>query len=242
MTELGASGKLRVGIAVSTAPSASFATIDQASGKPRGVAVDLGAALARKLEVQIELVQFPNSGELTEAVAGKAVDVAFMPMDAERAKKVNFSTPYVLFESTFLVPAGSAISSLADVDRADVRPGGIANTTTARSAMRFLKKATLIEARSVDELAGMMVAGKLDAIALSRESLSSLAATMPGARILDGKFHASGVGAAIAKNQPEALKFISGFIEEAKASGLVRRALDDMGLKNTTVAPPGSLR
>jgi polar amino acid transport system substrate-binding protein len=123
-----------------------------------------------------------------------------------------------------------------------VRPGGIANTTTARSAVRFLKKATLIEARSVDELAGMMMAGKLDAIALSRESLSSLAATMPGARILDGTFHASGVGAAVAKNRPGVLKFVSGFIEEAKASGLVRRALDDMGLKNATVAPPGPLK
>lgn len=238
MKELGQSGKLRVGIAVSPAPSASFATLDQATGKPRGVAVDLGTHMAQKLNIPVEFVQFPNSGELTEAVASSAVDVAFMPMDAERAKKVTFSTPYVLFESTFLVPAGSPIKSLAEVDRAGVRPGGISNTTTARSAIRFLKNTQLIEARSVDELTGMMQEGKVDAIALSRESLTSLSTKLPGARILDGNFHASGVGAAVANNRPEAHKFITAFIEEAKSSGLVRRVLNDAGLKTATVAPP----
>ncbi len=158
--------------------------------------------MARELEIPIELVRFPNSGELTEAVAMGAVDVAFMPMDAERAKRVDFSTPYALFESTFLVPAGSAIKSLAEVDRPDVRPGGIANTTTARSAIRFLKKTTLVEARSVDELTAMMKDGKVDAVALSRESLTSLSATLPGARILDGNFHASGVGPRWRKTGP----------------------------------------
>jgi polar amino acid transport system substrate-binding protein len=242
MKEFGHSGKLRLGIAVSPAPSAAFATLDAASGKPRGVAVDLGSALAKKLAVPLELVQFPNSGELTEAVAAGAVDVAFMPMDAERAKKIDFSPPYVLFESTFLVPAGSPIKSLAEVDRAGVHPGGIANTTTARGAVRFLKNTTLTEARSVDELTGMLKAGTVDAIALSRESLTSLSATLPGARILDGNFHASGVGGAVAKNRAEALEYLSAFIEEAKASGLVRRALDAAGLTNATVAPAGPLR
>jgi hypothetical protein len=33
---------------------------------------------------------------------------------------------------------------------------------------------------------------------------------------------------------------VSEFIEEAKASGLVRRPFDDIGLKNSVVAAPGA--
>jgi polar amino acid transport system substrate-binding protein len=232
---------LRVGIAVSPAPSASFAARDPASGKPRGVAVALGTALAQAAGATAQFVEFPNSGELTEAVAAGRVDIAFMPMDAERTRKVDFTPPYVLFESTFLVLADSPIKSLADVDRSGVRPAGIANTTTARSAVRFLKNTTLVEARAVDRLAGMLTAGEVDAIALSRESLASLARMLPPTRILDGQFHASGVGAAVRKGRPALLQFAGAFIETAKASGLVRRALDDSGLNDTAVAPPGPL-
>lgn len=242
-SELGLEGNaLRVGIAVSPAPSASFAMRDAKSGKPRGVAVELGTALAQAAGVAAEFIDFPNSGELTEAVTEGRVDIAFMPMDAERAKKVDFTPPYVMFESTFLVLAGSPIRTLSDVDRSGVRPAGIANTTTARSAIRFLKNTTLLQARSVDELAGMLTAGRVDAIALSRESLVSLARTLPPTRILDGHFHASGVGAAVRKGRSALLAFAGAFIELAKTSGLVRRALDESGLAATAVAPPGPMR
>lgn len=97
----------------------------------------------------------------------------------------------------------------------------------------------MIAARSVDEAVEMIRAGQADALALSRDSLRGLVARLSGARILDGHFHAAGTAIAVAKNRPAALAFVSAFIEDAKASGLVRRALDEVGLKEATVAPPG---
>ena len=61
---------------------------------------------------------------------------------------------------------------------------------------------------------------------------------MPGSLIVDGGFQQTGIAVAIPKNRPAALAYVTGFMEEAKASGLVRRALDDAGLKNEKVAPP----
>jgi polar amino acid transport system substrate-binding protein len=84
-----------------------------------------------------------------------------------------------------------------------------------------------------------MRSGQADAIALSRESLTGLAAKIPGARVLDGGFLNSTTAVAVPKGHTEALAYVSAFVEEAKASGTVRRALDDMGLTSSQVAPAG---
>jgi polar amino acid transport system substrate-binding protein len=81
--------------------------------------------------------------------------------------------------------------------------------------------------------------GEIDCIALSRESLSGLVPKIPGSRILDGGFLNSSTAVAVPKGKPEALVFVSQFVEEAKSSGLVRRAFDAMNLQSAQVAPPG---
>lgn len=84
-----------------------------------------------------------------------------------------------------------------------------------------------------------MKAGEIDRIALSREALTGVAPKFPGSRILDGGFLNSSTAVAVPKGKPEALAYVSQFIEEAKASGLVRKACDSMDLKNSQVAPAG---
>jgi polar amino acid transport system substrate-binding protein len=235
--ELAPAGKVRVGVGVGAVSSAFWATRDAATGQPRGVTVDLANALARRLRRPLELVVYPNSGELTAAAPRGEWDVAFLPVDDERAKVVDFGPAYYLFESTYLVPSGSGARTVADVDRAGVRVAAVANTTTSRSARRALKTATLVEFRTVEEIVDRVLAGHIDAVALGRESLQSLAPRLPGSRIVDGHFHASGVAVAVPKNRPASLAWVSAFIEQAKATGIVRRALDDAGLRSAAVAP-----
>ena len=57
--------------------------------------------------------------------------------------------------------------------------------------------------------------------------------------MLDGGFLNSTTSVCVPKGRPQALQYVSEFIEEAKASGLVRNALDEMGLTNSQVAPAG---
>ncbi|HEY5167752.1 MAG TPA: amino acid ABC transporter substrate-binding protein, partial [Pseudolabrys sp.] len=64
MKELVPTGKLRVAIAVAPAPSALYAVKDATRGKFRGVTVDLGTALAKKLGVPVEFLAHLASGEI----------------------------------------------------------------------------------------------------------------------------------------------------------------------------------
>ena len=237
LRELAPTGTLRVAIGVGPTASAFYCTRDPLSGRPRGVAVDLGAELSRMLRVPIEYVEYQSSGEITEAAKAGAWDVTFMPVDAERTKVVEFGPAYYNFESTYLVPPGSAIKTIEEVDRPGVRVIGVENTATGRAAAAALKNATFVTFRSVAELMGEMRAGRADAVALSRESLRNFAAAFPGARVLAGHFFASRVAVAVPKGRPEALAFVTAFVENAKFTGSVRRALDGAGLKEAEVAP-----
>ena len=238
--ELAPTGALRVGVGVGPVPSAFWATRDAVSGEPRGVTVDLGRELAREMGVPLRVVVYPNSGEVVAATARGEVDVGFVPVDAERAKMVDFGPAYYLSTSTYLVPAGSSIRTLAEVDRPGVRVVGVEGTTTARSAARSLKNTPLETYRTADELLALVSTGKADAVALGRESLGGFRAKLPGSRILDGHFHAAPTSVAVPKGKPAALAYVSDFVERAKASGVVRRALDGAGLKDAQVAPAGA--
>lgn len=235
--ELAPTGILRVGVVSAPAASALFVVKD-AKGHPHGVTVDLGADLARSLGVPVSFIVAPNSGELTNAVSSGSLDVTFLPVDQERKKQVDFGPTYYVFESTYLIRPGSEIKSIADVDRPDVRVVGIANTATIRSAAASLKKTSITPVKSVDEAMEMLGSGRADAFALGRDPLPPLAARLPGSRILDESFLRGDVAIALPKNRPNARAYVTTFMENAKASGLVRRAFDDAGLKDLVVAPP----
>jgi polar amino acid transport system substrate-binding protein len=233
MKELIPTGKLRFGVAFAPKMSALFVVKD-GDGSPHGITADLGNELAQRLGVPIEFMVAPNTGVLTNALASAAIDVAFMPVDEERKKRLDFGPAYCLVESTYMVTA----ATLAEVDRPGVRVVGIANTTTIRAAGRSLKNTTPIAATSIDDAVAMLRAGQADAFALGRDSLPGFAAEFPGSHIVDGGFQQTGIAIAIPKGRLEALAYVTKFIEDAKASGSVRRAMDRAGMPNLAVAPP----
>jgi polar amino acid transport system substrate-binding protein len=237
LQQLAPTGKLRIAIAVSPSPSAQFAIRD--GDTFRGVAVTLGQTLAGKLGVEAQLVPHQASGEIQNSAADNKWDVAFLPVDDERKKHVDFGNAYHLLQSTFLVTPSSKIRSVADANAGGVGIGGVANTATFRAAKKATPNATHIDFSGVDAAVAALREGRIEAIALSRESLAGLVDKVPGARILDDAFLNSSTAVCVPKGKPAALAYVSEFIEEAKASGLVRKALDEMGLTASQVAPAG---
>ena len=179
------------------------------------------------------------SGEIQNSAASNRWDVAFLPVDDERKKFVDFGNAYHLLQSTFLVGSGSKIQSVKDADAKGIGLGGVANTATFRAAKKATPNATHIDFTGVDAAVAAMREGKIEGIALSRESLSGLLGKIAGSRILDDAFLNSSTAVCVPKGKPAALAYVSEFIEEAKASGLVRKALDEMGLKSSQIAPAG---
>jgi polar amino acid transport system substrate-binding protein len=235
LKELAPTGKLRFGVAFAPKMSALF-VIKEADGSPRGITADLGNALAQQLGVPIEFMVAPNTGVLTDALASGEIDAAFMPVDEERRKRLDFGPAYCMVESTYMVTAASGIETLAEVDRPGVRVVGIANTTTIRAAGRTLKNTVPIAATSIDDALALLRAGQADAFALGRDSLPDFVAQFPGSRIVDGGFQQTGIAIAVPKGRPAALATVSKFMDQAKASGIVRRAMDRAGMKDLAVA------
>src|SRR3977135_2843743 len=166
--ELAPTGKLRVGIAVGPAASALWCAPHPAPGKPRGVPVELGTALAQWLKVPVELVEYDSSGKIIAATNANAWDVTFVPVDDDRKKVVAFDAPYHLLQVTHLVAPGAAIRAVEEVNNASVRMAGVDGTATFRAAQRTAPNATVVTVKGPDEVVAQMRAGKVDAIALSR--------------------------------------------------------------------------
>ena len=236
LAELAPTGKLRFGV-VAAPEGTTFFVVKDAAGKPRGVTAALSQELARRLGVPVEFLVTPNSGEVTDALGAGRIDAAFMPVDDERKKRVDFGPDYAVGDNTYLIRAGSDIKTIAEVDRSGIRVIGISGTTTIRTSGRLLKNTKIAAVRSVEEAMDMIATGKADAFALTRDSLLPLMGRVPGSCILDGAFHQIGIAIAVPKGKPNALAYVSAFIEEAKASGFVRKAFDDAGLKDIPVAP-----
>ena len=236
LKELAPTGRLRGGVVIAPAKTGFFA-IKDGQGAPHGVTVDLLRFLSGETKLPLDMQLYDNSGQVTDAVASGACDVAFMPQDAARAARVAFGPRYLMIESTYLVPAGSAIQSIEDVNRAGVRVIAIANTTTMRSARRSSPNASVREVPSVDAMMRLARTGEGDAFALSKDSFASLLPDLRGARVLAGNFQETGIAVAVRPGRPRALALVTALIEEAKRNGTVRRALDAAGYSDEPVAP-----
>jgi polar amino acid transport system substrate-binding protein len=240
LEQLVPTGKLRVGVAAGSTPGTGNVAFDPANGQPQGIGAELGVALARKLGVKVEWITYLNSGDLTDAGATGAWDVAFMPVDEKRKQKLDFGAAHIVLQSTWMVGPGSPIRTLADVDVFGTRVVGVENTASSRAAQRFLKNVTVGLVKSTDEGFKLLRSGKVDVTGGSRESLVVLTKLLPGSRVLDGAYLDSYVAVAVPKHRPAALAYASAFVEEAKASGLVRRTLDSFGMQTTVIPPAGT--
>jgi len=185
-------------------------------------------------------VPYANSGALTDAAPRDEWDVAFIPVDAERRKVVDFGSAHIVLQSTYLVAPGSPIKALADVDKAGVRVAGVENTASGRAAAASLNTVTVTFVKTGDELFELLKSGKADAISQSRESLTALSAKLPGSRVLDGAYLNSYVAIAVPKGKAAGLAYASAFVDAAIASGSVRRALDRIGMQSSVVPSLGT--
>ena len=186
----------------------------------------------------LRLVEYQNSGEIAAAAAKDVWDISFMPADAEREKLVDQGPPYVVYESTYLVRAGSDIRTLADVDRPGIRVAAIQGTATSRTVARSLQHAALTIFPKPETAAALLGKGELDALAMGTDALLDLAKGLPGARVLGEPVQSTGVVVTTPKNRPATRAWAARFVEDAKADGTVRAAFDSAGFAATAVAPP----
>jgi len=234
VAELAPTGTLRAGINLA---NFLLVTGHSASGDPQGVAPDMAREIADRLGVPIKYVPFKTPGELADAAETDTWDIGLIGAEPQRAEKIAFSSPYVEIEATYLVPAGSPLHRLEDVDTPGVR---IAVTGRAAYGLwldRNIKNAELVKSGTLDSAYEQFVADKLDALAGLKPRLLSDIKTLPGAKILDGKFMAVQQAIGTGRANSAGAAFLEDFVAEAKSSGFVKQLIEKHHVTGLSVAP-----
>mgnify|MGYP001335217272 CR=1 FL=1 len=239
--DLSPTGKLRAGINYA---NAVIATRDPATGELRGVSVDLVRELARRLDVPVELVGFDFSGKLTDALNAGALDIGGIAGGAGSGREgtLDFTAGYLQVETTYMVPPGSSIRAIADVDREGVRVGVAAKSAFEPFLARTLKNARLLTGPGNPTAFELLRTGQVDVLAGLRHQLIEVSNKMPGSRVLEGRFLVVEQTLAIPKGRVAGIQYLREFVEEAKASGIIAQSLARSGNANVPVSPPAIVK
>jgi len=232
---LAPTGKLRV--AFFSAPI--YGLKDPKTGKLKGLGIDLGTGLADRLGVPFEPVPYRDLAELIASAKDGKYDVGVMTTNAKRAEVLDFSNPYLLVEQGYLVRSGVPIAGIADVDKAGIQVGSVNKSASGIHLSKTLKNAKLVLVDNLAELEALLTSGKVDAIAIGKTFLFRVSAKLPGSRVLDGSLLDETASIGVVKGRdPAGLAYVNQFVEEAKAKGVVKTAIERDKLKGVKVAPP----
>ena len=233
VAELAPTGVLRAGINMS---NFLLVTGKTASGDPQGVSPDMAAEIARRLGVPVAYVKYERPSTLADAAGTNAWDIGLIGAEPQRAAKIAFTAAYCEIEATYLVPKGSPLQNIADVDRPGVR------ITVRRGAAydlwleRNIKQATVLRSDTAEGPLDQFVNEGLEAYASLKPQLLTDVEKVPGSRILAGNFMTVQQAIGTAKSNTAGAAFLAEFVEDAKRSGLVARLIEKHHVKGLSVA------
>ena len=233
--DLASTGKLRAGINYG---NFILATKDRATGESRGVAVDLMNEIGRRLGVPVEIVAYESVAVMGDAAPAGVWDIAFLGSDPAREALMSFTAAYLEIDATYLVHGDSPLRTAAEVDREGLRVAAPARANYELYLKRNLHRAHLVSTAGADAAFELLVTGQVDALAGLTRALLGLVGKLPGSRLLEGRFMGVQQSIALPKGRDAGLAYLRRVVEDAKASGLVARAIEKTGARGVSVAPP----
>ncbi len=122
----------------------------------------ISRALAARLGIEVRPLVYPTPAAVVEGLKAGACDLAFLVIDPSRAAVVDFSTPYVERDFTYLVPAGSSIRRVAEADRPGLRIAVVRTHASELALRRLLTQAALVHAETPDAAFDWLCRGTVD--------------------------------------------------------------------------------
>jgi len=232
--DLAPTGILRVGINMA---NMLLVTDREADGTPVGVAPDMARAIAARLDLPVTLHPYPMPGATADALSAGQVDMVLIANEAERARTIAFSPAYCEIEATYLVPDGSPIADLADIDRPGIRIAVAERAAYDLYLKRTLKNAELVRATGLPAAVDLFVEERLDALAGLRPALVDNAKTIPGSRLLEGSYTTILQSIGTVPGREAGIAFVAGFCREVCASGFVAELLARHGVADRLTVP-----
>lgn len=234
---LAPTGTLRAAINLSNFLLVTGASDD---AQPQGVSPDMAAALAQRLGVELELVQYESPGAVADDGDSGNWDIGNIGAAPQRAVHIDFTAAYCEIEATYLVKGSAGLGSIDEVDQ----PGRTI-VAPARAAYglwleRNIAEAELMLVADMDTAYNAWLDHGIDALGGLRPGLLEFRDQNPGSKILDGRLAAVQQAIGTPKGRDAAgFEYLGRFVEAAKSSGLVAELIDRHDVNGKlSVAPP----
>lgn len=207
-----------------------------ASGKPFGISIDLAHALGKKLGVPVELIVNETAGKSVATVEAGRADIGFFAIDPERGKDIAFTAAYVLIEGYYLVRTNSPVTRNDQVDVPGNRVVVGKGSAYDLFLTRHLKQAPIIRASSSQTVVQDFLAQNIEVAAGVKQQLEADTKNMTDVRILPERFMVINQAMGVPKSKgPAAAAFLRAFVEEMKATGMVKESMTRHGIQGAGV-------
>ena len=233
-SELAPTGKFRVGMNGNN----SALVIRNADGTVGGLCADLGKFIAGKLGVPYEPVVYESAAPFTASFSKTEWDIIITGKNAVVGKLLDFSADLFSVEYVYVAAPGREFATPGQVDAPGIRIAVPRNASADVFLSRTLKSAQLVRVDgTLDVAIELLRAGKADVYASSINSGQALVSRMPEAKIV-GTFHTVPFAVTMQKGRSAAAQGrLLQLVNEAKAAGLVQKALEQAGAKGVRYAP-----
>jgi ABC-type amino acid transport substrate-binding protein len=215
MDDIRKAGVVRIGVSLGGEPVG----FRDPQNNPVGYDVDVATLLAEKLGVKAEFTDVSGDARISMLVSGQLdIVVANTSVTLERAKSVDFSIPYNRAGLRVIVQKDSGITALEGLAGKKIVVG---RGTTGET---FIKKAAP-EAELVytDTFAPdgvlLLQQKRVDAAIEDSSLLDFLATKNPSLVTLPGLYSNDPIGIAVAKGDPEFVRWLDMFVSEYIQSG-----------------------
>jgi polar amino acid transport system substrate-binding protein len=206
-------------------------------GQPAGFDIDLARAIAQRLKMKAVFVngdfrdiqsgQLLNEGKCDVALAG-------MTINGERARVLDFSSPYFDAAQAMVAKRASGIATLDDLKGGKV---GVQDGTTTELYVRDNAPGTaqVVPFTTPGEITAAIKKGRVDAGVYDSTVVGDIVATNPRLEVVATFATGEQYGAAVKKNASvDLLRFINNVLAELKQNGgydrIYRRWIGDVSV------------
>lgn len=227
---LAPTGVLRVGVY----PGSPTSWVkDPKTGESVGIAFDLGKALAKQMNVPVQIVEFDRVALVLEALKEGKVDFTFTNATAVRAKDMDFTAPMVRLELGYLVLGDSPLNEVTAIDQAGLRVGVSQGSSSQVVLTQLYKQAKVVPAASLANAQAMLKSQQIDAFATNKGILFEMSDALPGSRVLSGRWGLENLAIAIPKGRKGGRAFLQNFANDVQRTGELEKAIQRSGLRGT---------
>jgi polar amino acid transport system substrate-binding protein len=231
---LAPTGELRAALIASN-PVLVTRTADGVLG---GVSVELARAFAAKLGVPTRLIPYDNPARYNESLGKDAWDIGLAARDPSRGEHLAFSEVFMEVDNGYVARPGLSLKAADEVDRPGIRIAVAQGSAPDGFLTRNIKHAEIVRVPGgLAPARDALSSDRADVYGENVHLAHRIAADLPGAAVLSGRFNVVQMSIAVPKQNSAALATINEFVRDAKRDGLIGQLIAHAGLSGVRSAP-----